>query len=79
MLKQLCEQTLLPKVATETAADLLYLADLYSATKLKTACLDFIRDNLMQVTLTKSWDKVAVLVGQEFRKMDEEKNKKMKK
>ena len=79
MLKQLCEQSLLAKLTTETAAELFDLADLHSANKLKTASLKLIDENLHAVTLTDSWGKVAVRVGQELRKMAEPKKETPKK
>jgi len=71
MLKQLCEQSLLAKLTTKTAAELFYLADLHSTDKLKAASLEYIRENSFAVMLTSSWDKVAVQVVQELRKMAE--------
>ena len=74
MLKQLCEQNLLASLTTDNAADLLYLAELHSAVKLKTACLELIRNNLIEVMATDGWIKVSVLVGQELGKRKEVNN-----
>ena len=73
MLKMLSEQSLLAKLTIETAVELFDLADLHSADKLKAASLKLIDENIRAVMKTKSWDKVAVRVGQELRKIDEQK------
>lgn len=58
-LKSLCEEALHKKLTVENAIETLQLADLHSATALKTSTLEFIKDGQAKlITKTEGWAKV---------------------
>ncbi|XP_077550710.1 speckle-type POZ protein-like [Haemaphysalis longicornis] len=54
-LKALCEKALSSKVCAETAATLLFLADMHSADQLKRLVMDFVKTRVKDVMVTSGW------------------------
>lgn len=54
-LKALCEKALSSKVCAETAATLLFLADMHSADQLKRLAMDFVKTHVKDVMVTSGW------------------------
>ena len=58
-LKYLCEHYLASNLTIETVAQILLLADMHNAAKLKLACIEFITDNSRKVMATEGWKVLA--------------------
>ncbi|KAH9374608.1 hypothetical protein HPB48_017400 [Haemaphysalis longicornis] len=54
-LKALCEKALCSKVCAETAATLLFLADMHSADQLKRFAMGFVKTHVKDVMVTSGW------------------------
>ena len=59
-LKAFCATHLASKIDTESAVEMLLLADLHQAIELKDVCLDFIAKNSAQVVATEGWEKIEL-------------------
>uniref|UniRef100_A0A0K2TV53 Speckletype POZ proteinlike [Cricetulus griseus] n=2 Tax=Lepeophtheirus salmonis TaxID=72036 RepID=A0A0K2TV53_LEPSM len=58
-LKSLCEQKIAESIDVSNAADVLVLAHLHEADKLKTATLDFVCENMKSVSETSGWNRIT--------------------